>query len=197
MDRNSRLLQNLFFSAKNLKQSLWIIPLFLIPLLLVMGILQAKHSRLKIFSEQIDQLERKSTYLQEQQTRQHEMLQRIEKRGPDYLSQTVEKLSLLAPEFQRVKALARQYPENLALQERLSFLQGDKNRIRLIEIAPHQFKLLSSVQMNAEDLRSFLLAVEGETFSGIEIQELTLRKQREKSDEWVYTLQATLNQKNL
>jgi hypothetical protein len=197
MDRITRRLQNIVLSAKNLKQRLWIIPLFWIPLLLVMGILQTKHARLKIISEEIDQLEQKSAHLQLQKERQQETLNQIDKRGPNYLSQTVEKLPLLAPELQRVQALARQYPENSALQERLSFLQGDKNRIRLIEISPHQFKLLSSVQMNTDDLRKFLLAVEGETYSGIEFQELFLQRQREKSDEWVYTLQATFTQKTL
>lgn len=197
MDRNTRLLQNFLFSAKNLKQSLWIIPLFLIPLLFMIGLVQAKHSRLKTFSDQIDHLERKAALLCVRQSQRNEIVARIKKRGPNYLSQSVETISLLTPELQRVRALARHYPENPALQERLSFLQGEKNKIRFIEVAPHQFKLQHSVQMNSEDLKNFLLAVEGESYSGIQIQELSLKKEREKSDEWVYTLQATLIQKNL
>lgn len=197
MDSNARFLQNFVLSAKNLKQSLWIIPLFLIPLLLTIGVLHAQHSRLKIFSEQIDHLERKAALLCQQQSKQNEIRDLIKKRGPNYLSQTIESLPLLAAELQRVRALARHYPENSALQERLSFLQGEKNKIRFIEVAPHQFKLQNSVQMNTDDLRKFLLAVEGETYSGIQIHELSLKKHREKSDEWVYTLQTTLNQQNL
>jgi hypothetical protein len=205
MDRATKLLQDLIRAAKNLNLTL-LVPIFLLPLFLVVWVLQEKNGTTQMLAQQTANLEKKAVFLKKQKAKQDKAWELAQKSDPRYLSQAVESLSLLAPELHRVQALTRQYPENRALQERLSFLQGEKNRIKFVQqterAAPTfhetELKLQNPVQMNDDDLRKFLVAVEGDDYSANEerplfvIKEFELMKQREKADETVYNIQVEM-----
>ena len=193
MDRRTKLLQDLLRATKSIT-----IPIFLIPLCVVVWFLHKKDVQLKALGEQIAVLEKKALFLKEQKTKQDYAWELAQKNNPCYLSQIVESLPLLTPELHRVQALSRQYPENQVLRERLAFLQGEKNRIRFVQQIERtgpffhetELKLQNAVQMNTDDLRKFLVAVEGDDYSAnLVIKEFELFKQREKADEVVYNIQ--------
>jgi len=167
----------------------------------VIWLLEEKNSKLKAWTEQTELLEQKAISSQRLQTTQQNLWQGVKKSHPQYLSQVIETLPLLGPELHRVQALARQYPENRALQERLSFLQGDKNRIRFTQEAQREgsffletdIKMQNTVQMNEEDLRKFLYAIEEqEDRPLLLVKDFDLKKVKEKADETVFIVQAEL-----
>jgi hypothetical protein len=193
MDRSKRLLQTLFFSAKSLKDKTFLLfPLFLIPLASVLWVLREKEAKLKAMAETVELLEQKASSTQAFYAKERRFVN-----NPHYLSLMIETISLLAPELQRVQALAKQYPENLRLQERLSFLQGDKNRIRFVQQAETEFKMQNPVQMNENDLKKFLTAIEDPTIEKplLIMKEFDLKRQKEAGDEIVYHMNAELIQK--
>jgi hypothetical protein len=204
MDRSPRLLQYIAFAAKNLKENgVLLTALFLIPLGLALVYLEGKASDLKLCAQRIEALSQKASVSIQQKERHERIWNLVQKSNPGYLAQAVESATLLVPELQRVQALARQYPENRALQERLSFLQRDRNRIRFIQQTERQgscfreteLQMQHQVQMNEADLKKFLAAVEGEEKQDrplFVIKDLVLKKQKEKADETVYLVQAEL-----
>jgi hypothetical protein len=197
MDRRTKLLQDLLRAAKN------ITPIFLIPLFIVVWVLHKKDVQLKILGKQIAALEKKALFLKEQKAKQDYVWNLAQKGDSCYLSQVVESLPLLTPELHRVQALSRHYPENQVLRERLAFLQGEKNRIKFVQQIERigsffheaELKLQNTVQMNGDDLRKFLVAVEGDDYSANQerpiliIKDFELIKQKEKADEAVYNIQ--------
>jgi hypothetical protein len=91
----------------------------------------------------------------------------------------------------------------LHLQERLSFLQGDKNRIRFIQqehrtgpfFQETEHKMQNTVQMNEDDLRKFLAMIEEGTPEDrplLLVKEFDLKRLKEKADEIVYNIQVEL-----
>jgi hypothetical protein len=203
MDRTRGFLQNIVLSAKNIRSKSFILTaLFLLPLCLAYGYLQGKDLDLKAFAQKIETLEQKARSLQRQAARQEKIWEQAKKSKPEYLSQAVEALPLLVPELHRVQALARQYPENRLLQDRLSFLQSEKNRIRFIQYMERtgpffqeaELKMQNTVQMNENDLKNFLAAVEDANQERpiLVIKDFDLKKQKEKADEAVYNIQVEL-----
>ncbi len=200
MDSLPKFLQNLIFSAKKLKNlEFFFFPLLLLPLCGVVGYLHIKNLRLKELSQTVELLEKKATLLQQRKDKQEERWALVKKSSPNELQQTLEAIPLLTAEQQRVQALAKQYPGNPAIQDRLSFLKGDKNRIRLIKgeerLQEREYSLQNPVQMNTEDLKNFLSALEAKT-QLIIIKTFDLKKHQDKTDEIVYTVQAELIQKS-
>ena len=201
MDRPTRLLQTLVSSAKNLKGNPWLVPLFLLPLCLVLWTLHRKNECLSEAAEKVDIMEQKASSAERLLDKQQQVWSAAQKSNPQYLSSVVEALPLLAPELHRVQALARQSPENTSLQERLSFLQGDSNRIRFIQQAERsgkffqetELKMQNTVQMNEDDLKKFLSAIEiDQDRPLLIIKEFELKKQKEKADETVYNIKAEI-----
>lgn len=205
MDRTTRLLQNFLRFAQSLRgiSPLFLLPLSLIPLCLVIGLLEIKNDKLKAWTERTELLEQKAISAEKLKTAQQLLWARVQKSNPQYLSQTVESLSLLVPELRRVQALARQYPDHRALHDRLSFLQGDKNKIRFSQTTERQgpffheaeIKMQNAVQMNETDLTQFLAALEDTESKErplLLIKDIDLKKLKEKADETVYTVQAEI-----
>lgn len=203
MDSTKRLVQDFLRLAQSLRRisPLFLLPLCLIPLCLVIWLLEEKNGKLKAWTEQTELLEQKAISSKRLKTTQQNLWQRVQKSHPHYLSQVIEALPLLASELRRVQALARQYPENRALHERLSYLQGDKNRIRFIQEAQREgpffqeteIKMQNAVQMNEDDLRKFLYAIEEqEDRPLLLVKDFDLKKVKEKADETVFTIQAEL-----
>src|SRR3954471_5738798 len=127
MDRKSRLLQAYLRLAQDLKKSnpLLLLALGMTPLCLVVLHLEQKSIQLQAWTRKVSDLEEKATSSENTKSTRDVVWQSAKQSNPEYLSQVVETLPLLMPELSRVQALARQYPSNSALQERLSFLQGD------------------------------------------------------------------------
>lgn len=207
MDRKSRLLQNFIRLAQDLKKSnpLLLLALGMIPLCLVVFHLEQKSIQIQAWTRKISDLEEKATSSENSKSTRDIVWNSAKESNPQYLSHVVEALPLLTPELSRVQALARQYPSNSALQERLSFLQGDKNRIRFLQQAERsgpffqetEHKMQNTVQMNEDDLRKFLTAIEATSKDRplLIIKEFELKKLKEKADETVYNVQAELIQR--
>ncbi|HUD01043.1 MAG TPA: hypothetical protein VMR37_01835 [Rhabdochlamydiaceae bacterium] len=205
MDRTTKFLQTLLRLTQDLRKinPLLLLGLGLIPLCLVLWRLEEHSIKLQAWTDQIDLLEERAISSKNLQTNRESLWERVQKSNPHYLTQVVEPLPLLAPELRRVQALARQYPANNALQERLSFLQGDKNRIHFVEQTQRagsffqetELKMQSSVQMNEEDLRKFLTAIEEDQNQDrplLLVKEFELKRIKEKADEIVYDIQVEL-----
>ena len=204
MDRTKRLLQTLLRLTQDLKKSnpLLVLALGMIPLCLVFFHLEQKNIQIQAWTRKISDLEEKATSSENTKSTRDTVWQSAKQSNPHYLSQVIETLPLLTPELSRVQALARQYPSNSALQERLSFLQGDKNRIRFTQQAERsgpffqetEHKMENSVQMNEDDLIKFLTAIEADSKDRplLIIKEFELKKLKEKADETVYNVQAEL-----
>lgn len=205
MDRTKRLLQTLVLLTQDIKKSnpLLLLALSLVPLCLVIWRLEDKNTQLQIWTQKIESLEQKSISSENSKAARQQLWSQVKRSNPQYLSQTIEALFLLTPELNRVQALARQYPSNTTLQERLGFLQGDKNRIRFIEpqqtagpfFQETEHKMQNPVQMNEEDLTKFLTLIEDPKVPDrllLFIKDFELKKIKEKADEMVYTVQAEL-----
>ncbi len=204
MDRKSRLLQTYLRLAQDLKKSnpLLVLALGMVPLCLVIFHLEQKSIQIQAWTKKISDLEEKATLSENSKATRDTVWQSAKQSNPHYLSEVVETLPLLTPELSRVQALARQYPSNSALQERLSFLQGEKNKIRFIQQAQRsgsffqetEYKMQNTVQMNEDDLKKFLAAVETDSKDRplLIIKEFELKKLKEKADETVYNVQAEL-----
>lgn len=204
MERPTRLLQNFLRVAKS---SSVIIPLSLLPLLCVMWVAHGKIQTIQLLEQQVAGLEKKAVFQKKQKEKRDLIWGHAQKSDPHYLEKTFD---LLVPELKRVQALCRQYPDNRALHERLNFLQGEGNRIRWTlfsereELTFHEkeFKMETRVQMNDDDLRKFLVAVEGDDYSPAEgkpfliVKEFDLSRERQSSDEFVYTIQAEVIQRS-
>lgn len=172
----------------------------ILPLCGVMGYLHMQHERLKEISHNIEILASKAALLQRQK---EEMIRRwdlVQKSPSRYLMQVVEALPLLAPEERRTRALAKQYPENRLIQGRLLFLQGEKNKIRFNEeiqradlfFQERELALQHPVQMNGEDLKTFLHLIEDPLSPKPLLIFKSFDLKKEPADEPVYTVQAKL-----
>ncbi len=158
--------------------------------------------QLQAWTRKVSDYEDRATSSESSKIAQELVWQSAQQSNPQFLSQVIETLPLLTPELSRVQALAKQYPSNSALQERLAFLQGDKNRIRFIQQAERsgsffqetEHKMQNTVQMNEDDLIKFLTAIEADSKDRplLIIKEFELKKLKEKADETVYNVQAEL-----
>ncbi len=203
MDFTKRVLSYLILSTKKIKFFLPFCSVF--PLFVVLFFLNEKQSHLKALYRQIRPLKQTAALLKENQLQQQKKWETLQQSNPLYLSQSVERLSLLSRERDRVEILSKHYPENPFLQERLSFFQEEKNQIRFIPLIKrpgHYFletelKLQNTVQMNEDDLRKFLFALEGEIKEkpSLMIKHFELTKKKEKGEEFVYTIEAELIQR--
>jgi hypothetical protein len=204
MDRKSRLLQTYLRLAQDLKKSnpLLVLALGMVPLCLVVFHLEQKSLQIQAWTKKVSDLEERGASSENSKSTRDTVWQSAKQSNPHYLSEVVETLPLLTPELSRVKALTKQYPSNSALQERLAFLQGDKNKIRFIEQAQRsgsffqetEYKMQNTVQMNENDLKQFLTAIEADSKDRplLIVKEFELKKLKEKADETVYNVQAEL-----
>ena len=146
------------------------IPLSLLPLLCVIWFMHEKIQEIKLLDQQVATLEKKAVFQKKQKEKRDLVWERAQKLDSHYLEKTFD---FLIPELKRVQVLCRQYPDNRALHDRLKFLQGEGNQIRWILSAEREessfhekeFKMETKVQMNDDDLRKFLVAVEGDDYS--------------------------------
>jgi hypothetical protein len=203
MDHTKRLLQTLLRLTQDLKKSnpLLLLALGLVPLCLLVWRLEDKNTQVQIWTKKIETLEERALSLENSKAAKESLWQKVKQCNPNYLSQVVEAIPLLQPELNRVQALAKQYPSNSALQERVSFLQGEKNRIRFIQQTQREgpffqeteLKMQNTVQMNEDDLRKFLSALEdGQDRPLLLVKTFELKKTKEKADEIVYNVQAEI-----
>jgi len=204
MDLAKRLLQTFFRLTQDLKKihPLLLIVLGMVPLFLMIWRLEEKSTKLQAWTKKVELLEEKALSAKNLKTARESVWQQAKTCNPHYLTEVVEALPLLRPEQSRVQALARQYPAHTALQDRLSFLQGDKNRIRFTEqnhrfgslFQETEYNMQNTVQMNEDDLRKFLTLIE-EASQGrplLIVKDFQLKKLKEKADEIVYNIQVEL-----
>lgn len=204
MDRTKRVLQAVFRLTEDLKNihPLLLLVLGLVPLFLIVWRLEEKNARLQMWAQKIASLEEKGLSSTKLKMQRDLAFQRIKNSNPHYLTQTIESLALLAPELSRIQALARQYPTHSALQERLSFLQSDKNRIHFIQqeqrLGPSfqetEYKMQNAVQMNEADLKKFLSLIDTSEADHplLLVKSFDLKRFKEKGDEFVYQIQMEL-----
>lgn len=205
MDLSFKRLQNLFPAAI----PFWVKLSCLIGALVICFsaaslLLFSRHQKLNDLSLQISALTTRAQGLQKQKQLYEQMKQQVAKAEQSYIKKKIESISLLQGEHIRVAALAKQFPDNTPLKERLQFLQSDQNRI-LFESTKDEtvleHRLIHRVQMDVRDLRNFLEAVEGDRYDAVEnkpflvMKKFDLIKCYEKGDEKVYSIHAELLQK--
>gem|GEM_PF-4887842 len=184
-----------FLSKKKLNFLFPCIYIFSCAVLLVF--LYQKNGYLEYLSQTIEPLEKKAQTLQKKRWIQEQNWQKVQKSNPNYLVNRVEAISLLKAERDRIHSLAKQYPDNPLLQERVAFFQEGTNRILFLpqsyrigsQLLERELKLQNSVQMDEEELREVLSFLEEETIPEkpfLLIKEFTLSKKKEKGDERVY-----------
>ncbi len=164
----------------------------------------SRHQKLNDLSLQISALAARAEGLQKQKQLHELMKKQVAKGEQGYIKKKVESIPLLQGEHIRVAALAKQFPDNAPLKERLQFLQSDQNRIVFESTKDEtilEHRLIHRVQMDVRDLRNFLEAVEGDRYDATEhkpflvMKKFDLIKCYEKGDEKVYSIHAELIQK--
>ena len=162
------------------------------------------HQKLNDLSNEIEILVRRQEALEKEKLLHKKMEEQIKIGQRDYLKQSVETLELLQAEKGRVSTLAKQFPENSSLKERLLFLEGDQNQIRFESLRENEtveHHLAHRVQMDLSDLKKFLEAVDGDRYDATQmkpfllVKKFDLLKCYEKGDEKVYSIYAELIQK--
>lgn len=162
------------------------------------------HQKLNDLSDEICVLKRRAEALEKETLLHQKMKEQIKMAQRDYLKQSVETLQLLQGEKGRVTALAKQFPDNSSLKERLLFLEGGQNHIHFETIREDdtfEHHLTHRVQMDLSDLKKFLEAVDGDRYDATQKKPFLLMKKfdlvkcYEKGDEKVYSIYAELIQK--
>lgn len=155
-----------------------------------------RYQKLKTLSSEVSVLIKQRDALEKQAHLHKRRQEQNTKAQPGYVKANIESISLLQEERLRVTALAKQFPDNTSLKERLSFLESDQNRICFNNhlIFKHR------VQMDLSDLRKFLEAVEQDRYDATQgrpfllMKKFDLVKCYEKGDERVYSIHAELMQ---
>ena len=188
---------------------LWI-KLSLTAALLLMGYctsvfwLLEKYHRVNQCAEEVALLCLRREALEKQKMLHKKMEAQISRGAKDYIKQSLESISCLQGEHLRVAALAKQFPDNPFLKERLLFLSSDQNQIHFEqkrEGSEVHLHLSHRVQMDLNDLKTFLEAVEGDRYDDREnkpflvMKKFDLMKCYEKGDEKVYSIHAEIIQK--
>jgi hypothetical protein len=183
-----------------------LVALMLLCWIIICQALLSRHQRIKDLSGEISVLTHRAEALEKQKMLYEKMKKQILSAPRDYIKQTIETIPLLQGEHLRVAALAKQFPDNPSLKERLLFLESDQNQIRFEhrgESSGHDLDLhlTHRVQMDLSDLRKFLEAVEGDRYDTIQkkpflvMKKFDLLKCYEKGDENVYSIHAELLEK--
>ncbi len=164
----------------------------------------SRHQKIKTLSSEISALAVRAEALEKQKALYAKMKEQISRAPQGYIKQSIETIPLLQAERLRVAALAKQFPDNPSLKERLQFLESDQNQIRfeaLHKELHEELHLSHRVQMDLSDLRKFLEAVEGDRYDATKekpfflMKKFDLLKCYEKGDEKVYSIHAELIQK--
>lgn len=210
MDLNSARIHTFFRSTKKLLAiPFWIRLSFLIVFMMcawgsVFFIALHRHHELDELSGEIGALTQRAEALEKETHLHKKMKEQIKVAQRDYLKQSVETMQLLQAEKGRVTALAKQFPDNTSLKERLLFLEGNQNRIHFDTIREGEgieHHLTHRVQMDLDDLKKFLEAVDGDRYDATQkkpflvTKKFDLIKCYEKGDEKVYSIYAELIQK--
>lgn len=210
MDFDSARIQTFLRSAKKLLEiPFWIRLSSLIILMIcawsgVFFISLTHHRKLNDYADEIAALSHQAKILQKQALLHQKMEQQIKVAQRDYLKNCVETLRLLQAEKARVTALAKQFPDNNSLKERLLFLEGEQNTIHFETVREREeteYHLTHRVQMDLDDLKNFLEAADGDRYDATQKKPFLLMKKfdlikcYEKGDEKVYSIYAELVQK--
>ena len=203
MDYSSARLQTLFSSAKKFPGLLGTAPLwirlsgigalFLVCWSIACMTQMGRYQRLKALSTEVSALVSRGEDLEKQKMLHKKMEEQIRRAPKNYIKEHIETLPLLQGERQRVLSLAKQYPDNAPLRERVQFLESGQNQISFDELHFNH-----RVQMDLGDLRKFLEAVEGDRYDALKnkpflvIKKFDLLKCYEKGDEKVYSIYAEL-----
>lgn len=163
-----------------------------------------QHHKLKEFTVEVSSLVEQAKKVERHKELHARMKEQAQKARTHFIQQTVETLTLLQPEKSRVAALAKQFPDNPSLKERLQFLESDQNQIQfelaMAEDGVH-LKLQHRVQMDLNDLKIFLEAVDQDRYDASKgkpfflMKKFDLLKCYEKGDEKVYSIDVELIQK--
>ncbi len=207
-------LQALLPSAKKIIRRVLEVPFWIklsvIAALFLMGYgtavfyLLGKQQRIHQDAEEVSLLCIKREALEKQKALHKKMEAQIGRGAKDYIQQSIESIACLQGEHLRVAALAKQFPDNSFLKERLLFLSSDQNQIHFEakrEVKDVHLHLTHRVQMDLNDLKTFLEAVEGDRYDEkgnkpfLVMKKFDLLKCYEKGDEKVYSIHAEIIQK--
>jgi len=163
-----------------------------------------RYTAIKTYRDEVAALEDRAASLNRQKTLRGRMEEQIRSAANNYVKEKVETLELLKDEKLRVAALAKQFPDNAFLKERLLFLESDQNQIQFVEERAGKdlhLRLSHRVQMGLGDLKRFLETLEGDRYDPTQhkpfliIKKFDLLKCYEKGDEKVYSIHTEILQK--
>jgi hypothetical protein len=108
-------------------------------------------------------------HAEKRKAEQLEILKKIGGAMPSYTDSSLSSIMLLVPEVKKWQSLSSDDKPAKAVQERLSFLEGEQNKITFITSSPImeeglkvcEKKQRSPVEMGADDLKKVLTIIEG------------------------------------
>jgi hypothetical protein len=104
------------------------------------------------------------------------LLSQLKTASADYLESTIENIQFLRPEIQKLHATLHASPELKAEKTRLDFLENGKNTLRFRQqnfqrvgnLQEMEAKQIHPVEMNREDLKTFLACIENTPLGNIQ-----------------------------
>lgn len=168
----------------------------------------------RFIEERIAKLEKKTSVLAKIHRNREEYLQKYAGADPDFLSKYVEPVSFLSSDVKMLSEIqnSASTSQYKPLQDRLLFLQGDKNRLRFKEIAKRengsfyekQLAIIHPVEVDALDIGKLLSLIEGVEIGefprayqrpDLQIQKIHLIKKENCEERELYTLDLELTQR--
>lgn len=162
-------------------------PIAFIPLMLI-GLLPAyivgytyldKVSNLHTLTSRLQTLHVKSEIFSKSKNRQDKIISSMKGADAHYLDKYVESLLFLEPEIKKWEHISQGQSQNAAIDNRLSFLQSDRNKLSFTEgeITYHgpyrqvEEKQAFPVEINEDDLKKILSSIDGVKISNYTPQE--------------------------
>lgn len=140
----------------------------LVPCVLVLFSTITAHRQLDELTNRVLFFKKKKTLMQKQINQEQKLVEQLKSTDRDYVETQLESLRFLEPECQKLQALLLSDSNKLMHQQRLDFLQGEKNTLRFKEKdfqrMDHyqEVDLLQEhpVEMNRGDLKKLLARIE-------------------------------------
>jgi len=143
--------------------------LLLIPLIVSLCFLQKKNLEVSRLCDRVAFLEKKKSLKRQTHFKEKELLAKIRKSRPDYIKETVGKLSFLGPQQQKWKMFLAQTESSQSVKEKYAFLDSIDNNLRFEEVSSGKNSLFEEkelsqkkgVRINGDDLKVLLSSLEG------------------------------------
>lgn len=178
---------------------------FVCPIVLLSSFAFIFSQNQRFVEEKITKLEKKANFLIKMNQNKEKYMQKFAKGDPEYLQKYVEPMPLLTKDKELLSEIKQDLgaAEYKPLQERLKFLEGDKNRIAF-KYSQNSILLERPVEVDARDIAEILSLVEGVSIGelaphpsrpDIAIKKIHLIKKENCDEHEIFTLDLELLQR--